>query len=373
MSHVEPLVKRAVDAASALIEALHDPSQNLRHDFYHNYNRVIRSITDPSQSHSIESLMTACGLFACFELCLGSIEGAVVHVRSGVQISKDRLQHLAEEGRSHIAQARFLMEHALPLLAGFALQARVYGFDILTVDEIAEFSDEKYSLPQVPSVFPSPQQAHHCLGGIIHHFALFESSVGCGWDWQLIRVLGGLLVNWTVALDNYEGQLSKSQQEQQRPSLGILRCNQHLAVCLMKGLTLCPDATNPTLDRFSADLGQILIQYKTYGISESLQTGKVTSSELEVLPLLFIVAIGTPRHEVRDEALQIMTDLRRKEVNWSSREAVRVAKIIIEHSQKRQLGLGDLEHQPVCLPTCLHVASLQWVSPDTQILSKCWS
>ncbi len=265
----EALVERTVSTASALIESLQNPTQQLRRDFYDSYNGAIRAITDPIQSHSIESLMTACGLFAAFELCLGSVQAAVTHVRAGLQIARTHLHQLEKQGRSNAPEARFLKDHILPILAAFALQGRVYGWNVLSIEDISELSNEKYGLPQVPSVFASPQEAHHCLSGIIHHFALFEFSIGFAWDWQLVRVLGKLLDNWTGELDTYEKRLGTEQERAQRPSLGILRCNQHLALCLVKGLT--------APGHFSGEFGEILNEYKARRVSESLQDGKVPS------------------------------------------------------------------------------------------------
>ncbi len=81
-----------------------------------------------------------------------------------------------------------------------------------------------------------------------------------------------------------------------------------------------------------------------------------------MLPLLFIIAIGGLDEGVRDEALRILTDLKRKETNWSSQQAVEVAKIIIQQSQETE-EMSNYQ-KPSCKPltTCLHIASIQWVS-----------
>jgi hypothetical protein len=350
----DPLLQNGIMTASSLIESLSASSGNGQARFFQNYNTTIRRIRESSSVPPVEAMMVLIGLFASCEFCNGAFESGLTHVRAGFNIAQDFLEAKDKSGSStHL----FLTEQALPMLAGFAFQAKVYGFGLLSDSQLSAYSDAKYILPHVPKSFASVQQAHHCLSGIMHHLALIETSVGCAWDWQLFRTLGDLFGAWTDALDRYEQLVSHSQRQNELPALGMLRCNFQIALSLMEGLSRDVNAKPESTRTWTALFRQIPHNITVLGIGTALRQGAMPT-EIECIPSLFIVALGTLNGTTCLSALDILEKWDRKEGNWTAVGAAKAARMIISEAHTSPQEVAQM--QRAYLPLCLHVASIQF-------------
>lgn len=359
----DPILQFGIMTASSCIENLSSPSRQAQAEFYHNYNVAIRKVSEAPSPPPLESTMAIIGLLTCCELRNGSINSGLTHLRAGFNIAREYLDREGEEGKSDNPTHRFLTEQCLPLLAGFAFQAQLYGCQLLSDGQLSDYSDEGYVLPQIPDSFASIQQAHHCLGGILHHLALFGSAVGCAWDWQLIRKLGKLLASWSSALDTYEHRIGASQWEADRPSLGMLRCNFDMALNLMLGLSLEINSKAKSPQRWQSLLQGVPGHVKALKIEDALRDGLI-HSEVECIPSLFIVILGTVSGNASDDALRILEGWDRREGNWTAAIAARTARLIIDQAQDDIPGPEHAEWEQ--LPVCLHHASFQF--PISRVL-----
>ena len=371
MSHNEPIVRDALIGAAIIVESVEsqDPADRcrLRAEFYTIYNKAIGVITSSSNSPSSEAVVTACVLFACYEMVNGSIEYGIAHVRAGLNIAQSRLTWLADNEKLNNPEGKFLREQMQPIMAGFATQAYIYGTDLLPPKQIAEIASEHYELPYIPDTFANIYQAHHCLSGVIHHIAVTRKYVGCAYDWEHIRVLEGLLSKWTCAFDQYEEELDVKHRPAQRMEVTALRCNLGVAIVVLKALKLGVNQLETTTDVFSEDFSAILHLYlgmgpDTYQNQDTIECG-ATSSLVEFIPPLFIVAITTSSDQQQAVATWMLESMNRKEANWSSGEAAGIAKRIIhtragERPELDPTNLSTPEYGVVS--TCLHTASIQW-------------
>lgn len=376
LSHENNLVRSALLCASSLFQSFELPANSAvsQREFYHSYSLAMKSLRDADSRPSTEIVLTACLLFTSYEFILGSFSQGLVHHRSGFKIAESRIQQLREERRLDTPEASFLLTHIKPILNDYALQAAAYGAVTFPTQEQVITPNERHELPYTPKSFPSLHVAHHCLSGIVHHITISEATLDGPWDTVMARQVRECLDQWPLSLMEYARTRGRSSIELEKRQLVFLDCNHQLATLLFEEL-VSKDATEADvgIQRKASSYRGIISRFQ-----EVEQDDKATreapglDNYIEGIIPLFVIAVTAEDKQVRSEALSLLGSMKRKEANWDSEQAFKIAQVIIQ-LERRALSKKDVDFKDTSrsdiqaifrndtLP-CLHTSSVQWVS-----------
>ena len=384
LSHENNLVRNALLCASSLFESFELPADNAasQRAFYHSYNLAMKGLRDADSPPSTEIVLTACLLFTSYEFILGSFSRGLVHYQSGLKIAESRIQRLREEKRLNSPEASFLLTHIKPILNDYTLQAAAYGALEFPSQAQTITPSERHEMPHTPESFPSLHVAHHCLSGIVHHIAISEATLDRSWDTVIAQQVRECLNQWLLSLMSYARTLGRSSLELEKWQLLFLYCNHQLAQLLFKKLVSTDETeTDVTIRRRAASYKDIIDQYlEVEQGNKAKREALDLNSYIEGIVPLFVIAITAEDKNLRSEALSLLGGLKRKEANWDSEQAFKIAQVIthlewraksMNHPHVKDTSRGDIEaiFRSDLLP-CLHTCSVQWVSQVISIIMK---
>jgi hypothetical protein len=352
LSQSEPAIRHAVSAISVIykdIETAISPSSTgyvpPSHLAVQESTAAMRYLWTRLKAEPSSNLipLVACVLFTCVEFLRGSVDSALVHMRSGFKIiNASRASCFSSEGQLQIqySENTAIEKHVLPVFSRLNLLCILFGHILLPVQSTLG----KNQLP-----FTNLTEARIRLFEVMDPAICFiRSAAPMAHMFQLTleeyihkTKLENELEQWQNDFEDLISQHTRSKQPLNQDAVDLLRMH-YRAVSIW--LSTCTSVEECAVDCHISGFQEIV------DLGKKLTTGsnhqhthfqpENFSFDMQTIAPLYYTAIECRSPSIRRSALNLLRLATRREGLWNAHIATKVAERIIEIEEKNLPTIG---------------------------------
>jgi Fungal Zn(2)-Cys(6) binuclear cluster domain len=350
LSQSEPAIRHAVAALSAVYKEIEmanssSPTGSIPpcHLALQESAAAMRCLSAQLEAEYPSNLipLVACLLFTCLEFMRGSVDVAMVHMRSGFRIlNASRSLHSAANSqyiRDRNPENMVIENHIAPVFSRLNVLCILFGHVLAPVQSIMRNNHHPFS-----TIAEARLRLFEVMDPSLRFIRIASSRVH-----EDRLTLDGYaekakleyeLQQWRSYLEDLVSRLIRSNQPVNHDAVNLLRIH-HRVVSIW--LSVCASVEECDVDAHTHDFEEIVelgkkLTARLNEQDENLQPERF-SFDMQIIPPLYYTAIKCRNSLIRRQAVDILRRATRREGLWNAHIATKVAEKIIEIEERNLL------------------------------------
>jgi Fungal specific transcription factor domain len=365
LCHTEPAVRHAVNAISRAarnnegVDTANKSTMLRSKDAYalREYNSAMKSLGSRIKLNDTSKLvpLVTCLLFTCLEFILGTVDSAMIHIRSGLQIL-DSCQPSSNPRFASSLEMASIQKHVAPIF--FRINVLCTLFGIMHQDSVVT-----YQMQEITH-FSTLREARNSFFEIMDPVVKFIRNSGnkrCKQDFDINdfgmddfvvqHELQKLLQQWNKCFEELITRLCNSGQPTNECAVNIIRMQYRtisnwLSLCLSH--EQCAADSHTTMFEEILELGSKVLLHRAEN-SAGVDLGYF-SFEMEIIPPLYYTAIQCRVPSIRRRAVELVRFAPRREGLWDAHIARKLAERVIQIEEKNLVKDPSKPYEDKILP-----------------------
>jgi Fungal Zn(2)-Cys(6) binuclear cluster domain/Fungal specific transcription factor domain len=347
LCQTEPVIQHAVSALSAVYRDIDSKMLGYVYEtreptplVLKELNTAMRCLSKRIEANPTSHLvpLVACLLFTCLEFIKGTVESAMVHIKSGFGILNASRQKYLASGRLSPVESidgTMIENELVPVFDRLNLLCVLFGQGLPPIQRLQEDRDQFTSFKQVrEQLIQTLDPAMRFVRSTGHktHSKSLEFD-----DYAEFFKLQASLQQWYTQFEEFLSKLSPSERQESEHATDLLRIH-HRTVSIW--LDVAMQEGEYTFDSYTAgfqeivELGSKLVTLSSSGTDSNQKLPNNFSFEMQVIAPLYFTALKCRVFPIRRRAIEILRAAPRREGLWNAHISAKIAERVIEREEQ---------------------------------------